>query len=127
MVAQLLEQLIMKGEICHSNPVISNSSTIFFADCRLAMKIKDEAKNDPKRIKDHVYTIRVKVFQMEFKFSVSSKSGEVHIRYSVVQSPCGNVIHTLINTRDYKIKQAVPFLPGFVDVVHEGEIYYLSV
>jgi hypothetical protein len=40
----------------------------------------------------------------------------VSIRYAVVHSPCGNVIHTLINTRDYKDKVGLPFLPGFQDV-----------
>lgn len=49
---------------------------------------------------------------------VKSNAGdsEVSIRYSVVQSPCGNVIHTLINTQEYKTNSGLPFLPGFIDV-----------
>ena len=52
----------------------------------------------------------------------SNDESEVSIRYSVVQSPCGNVIHTLMNTKEYKTKEGLPFLPGFVDVKCKGEI-----
>ena len=50
----------------------------------------------------------------------------MQIRYSVVKSPCGNVIHTLMNTRDYKSKAGLPFLPGFVDADVSGEFESLS-
>ena len=41
------------------------------------------------------------------------------LRYSVVRSICGNIIHTLINTKEYRYQDA-PFLPGFIDVHING-------
>ena len=38
------------------------------------------------------------------------------LRFSVVRSKCGNIIHTLINTQGYRQAKNVPFLPGFVDI-----------
>ena len=38
------------------------------------------------------------------------------LRFSVVRSVCGNIIHTLINTRGYRQARNVPFLPGFIDI-----------
>ena len=57
------------------------------------------------------------------KFSVKTgpNTSDVSIRYSVVQSPCGNVVHTLINTKEYKSKEGLSFLPGFVDVDDKGK------
>ena len=42
---------------------------------------------------------------------------ECRLYYSVIRSICGNIIHTLINTREYRHhSEDVPFLPGFYKV-----------
>ena len=38
------------------------------------------------------------------------------LRYSVIKSICGNIIHTLLDSKDYRKHINLPFLPGFVDV-----------
>ena len=46
---------------------------------------------------------------------------ECRLQYSVIKSICGNIIHTLINTKEYRRhSEDVPFLPGFNDVHRNG-------
>jgi len=70
------------------------------------------------------YRIHSKLF---FAVKSSEEGSEVGIRFSVVQTPCGNVIHTLINTHEYKQMTGMPFLPGFANVVDERKLSHFSI
>ena len=44
------------------------------------------------------------------------------LRYSVIQSICGNIIHTLIESKEYRQHRNLPFLPGFHHVQNRNLI-----
>ena len=44
------------------------------------------------------------------------------LRYSVIQSICGNIIHTLIESKEYRQHKNLPFLPGFQHVENRNLI-----